>query len=816
LVYYVPVKNKLMLGVMHMISSIPPELKQSSLFCCWRYETRNGSKTKLPYNPITGRSAKSNDPSTFTEFQTAVSATGYDGIGIGIFNGICAVDLDHCVTDSGCFKEPAGEIVELLHSYTEYSPSGDGLHILFSAENFQYDTNRYYIMNHDAGIEVYVAGATNKYVTVTGNRANTYAFGERSRELTTLLERFMKRPEQQISNVKMSGENVVNGGNAALSDGAVLRRMVNSKTTCSVSRLYDGDITGYPSHSEADLALCSHLAFWTGRNPQQIDRLFRASGLMRDKWDRKQSGSTYGALTIQKAISLCHDVYHPSASPQIAPAIPPPSPKEPIPPDNDLFQPFVPLQIESCQLPAFPLEALPQPIQDYVEAIAVHSQTSIDMAASISLGVLAIALQRKFEIMGKSGYGEPLNLYLVIIASPGERKSAVMRDMTSVISRFEQEKAEAQKQAIKDNHSARASLQRKIKRLEHRLEKSEDIELEGELRDAEAQLEDLPELKPTRYYADDCTPEALTSLLADYKGVFSVLSTEGGIFDILSGRYSKKPNLDTWLKGHCGDDIVVDRKGRPQEHIHHPTLSAVLTVQPSVLANIMGNATMEGRGLLDRFLYCSPPSRVGHRIFESPAISDEVRLPYEALIFSLMALPLPEEPQHLTLSSNASMLFSDFFLENEHYLLQKGKAIPGWAGKYPGTVLRIAGLLHAAEHPTEFVVSSKTIHRAIAIGRYFLAQAEFAYTQIANDQAIEKGLLLASTLLDVGKDPIRHYELFHACRGKFFKEAHDIDSTLELLEEHGYIRLIQPDSTGKPGRKPSMQIIVNPLFRQPD
>ena len=106
--------------------------------------------------------ARSNDISSFADFKTAQGAHGYDGIGIGIFNGICAIDLDDCVTDSGYYSGAASEIVSLMHSYTEYSPSGNGLHILFCADGFQYDTKRYYIMNHKAGLEVYVAGATKK------------------------------------------------------------------------------------------------------------------------------------------------------------------------------------------------------------------------------------------------------------------------------------------------------------------------------------------------------------------------------------------------------------------------------------------------------------------------------------------------------------------------------------------------------------------------------------------------------------------------------------------------------------------------------
>lgn len=139
------------------MTALPDSIIQNGLFCCWKYEERNGQKTKVPYQPETGLGAKSNDPSSFVPYKTAVQASGYDGIGIGIFNGICAIDLDNCVSDSGYYTQTAAEIVALMHSYTEYSPSGNGLHILFSAKDFQYDTKRFYIMNHRAGIEVYVA-----------------------------------------------------------------------------------------------------------------------------------------------------------------------------------------------------------------------------------------------------------------------------------------------------------------------------------------------------------------------------------------------------------------------------------------------------------------------------------------------------------------------------------------------------------------------------------------------------------------------------------------------------------------------------------
>jgi primase-polymerase (primpol)-like protein len=66
---------------------------------------------------------------------------------------------------------------------------------------------------------------------------------------------------------------------------------------------YRGDVAAYGGDdSAADLALCGLLAFWCGPDPKRIDRLFRRSALMRGKWDSPRADTTYGALTIQKAL----------------------------------------------------------------------------------------------------------------------------------------------------------------------------------------------------------------------------------------------------------------------------------------------------------------------------------------------------------------------------------------------------------------------------------------------------------------------------------------------------------------------------------
>jgi len=289
-----------------------------------------------------------------------------------------------------------------------------------------------------------------------------------------------------------------------------------------------------------------------------------------------------------------------------------------------------------------------------------------------------------------------------------------------------------------------------------------------------------------------------------------VLSTEGGIFDIMAGRYSSKVNIDVWLKGHCGDTIRVDRLGRQAEYVPHPTLSAILTIQPSVLDEIMENTTMTGRGLIARFLYASPPSQIGKRVYITPSIPPEVAAAYRNLIFSLMALPVGETPTTLTLSARAEIRMAIFFQQHEQYLICEGQDISDWANKHVGSVLRIAGLLHAAEAPDhQREISEETLLRAIQIGAYFLAHARYAYSMMGTDLSIQKANFVLGKLHKKGIAEIKRQDLFQMCRGKFFKKTEEIIPTLELLEEHGYLRLEQPVTSGV-GRPPDMRVIVNP------
>ena len=236
-------------------------------------------------------------------------------------------------------------MIQLMHSYTEVSPSGTGVHILFAAPGFVYDTEAFYIMNRSLGIEVYVAGATNKYVTVTGQSVSADEFGDRSRELSIVLDRFMRRTPVHLKSEKYA-RNAINATNSdftILSDDEIVKKAL----------------------SAADLALCMRLAFWTGRNPVQMDSLFRQSGLMREKWDSARAGITYGESTIQRAIGQCRETYTPPKKPDVKPikadAIP--VKQEVASKPISRFIPIRPLTPQWSDLPAFPLDALPETLR---------------------------------------------------------------------------------------------------------------------------------------------------------------------------------------------------------------------------------------------------------------------------------------------------------------------------------------------------------------------------------------------------------------------------------------------------------------------
>ena len=225
-------------------------------------EKKSGRPTKVPYNPKTGQMAKTNDPSTFSDFATAMKAYamgGWDGIGYRVSEGIGAIDIDHCIREDGSLNDVAASVLGFFpDTYFECSPSGSGLRGFFKLDpSFAYDKTVYYINNRKHGLEVYLPGTTNRFVTVTGDM---YRSGEVIRDdaaLQSVLDTFMKR-KNQVTNSAIEPCSY-------LTDEQVIAHAKASESGEKFTALMEGRWDeGYDSQSDADMAFVSMLAFWCG------------------------------------------------------------------------------------------------------------------------------------------------------------------------------------------------------------------------------------------------------------------------------------------------------------------------------------------------------------------------------------------------------------------------------------------------------------------------------------------------------------------------------------------------------------------------
>jgi hypothetical protein len=305
--------------------------------------------------------------------------------------------------------------------------------------------------------------------------------------------------------------------------------------------------------------------------------------------------------------------------------------------------------------------------------------------------------------------------------------------------------------------------------------------------------------------------EAIISLMADNDGRTAIISAEGGVFDIMSGRYTNGTDVEVYLKAHAGDAIRVDRKGRPSEYINSPAMSMLLFVQPVVPDGVMGNETFRGRGLLARFLYSIPNSRVGARAFETARIPWEVDTAFNVMLQTLLDIQVPEEEQVIRLSQEAHKLSATFFYWLEPQLKRELECIGDWAGKLHGAILRIAGVYHMIQHgnrAAETPVDATTMENAISTGKYFLEHAKAAYRLMGADEQTQSARYIMRMLERDKPVSLPRRDLFRMCRGRF-KQIDDLLPALELLIEYGYIREVQQQREG-PGRKPDALVFVNP------
>lgn len=282
--------------------NIPPELKEMKQWVAYfkKAEPGKGHLGKVMVSPKTYRHAKSNEPKDWSDFYNAylfaANRGNLDGLAFVLTEGIVFVDIDNSIDENGELSPLAQRLLsEFPETYAERSCSGRGIHILMKGSLPKDCMKR----NDEIGLEMY---DTKRFCCITGDviagRKSLLDYGEKVGQVARqLMGRRVKNPTPKP-----------HYGQPSITDQLIIDKALRSKSGEKFSRLYGGDTAGYPSQSSADLALVSMIAFYT-QDPSQIDRIFRTSGLFREKWDSPRGESTYGMMTIMTSLSNTRRVY---------------------------------------------------------------------------------------------------------------------------------------------------------------------------------------------------------------------------------------------------------------------------------------------------------------------------------------------------------------------------------------------------------------------------------------------------------------------------------------------------------------------------
>jgi len=779
--------------------NIPEELKTILQWVLWRAKLipghmKNGKWVKdnwtKPLYSINGSNASSTDPRTWTTFEKAwdsYARGNFDGVGLVLTadTGIIGVDLDDCVKNK-IITPAAQKVVDLLDSYTEISPSGEGLRI------FCRGTLPFTGRNKD-GVEIY---GSLRYLTMTGEVLRKAPVASRQAEIDTLSEKIFgvdwkKEPASSCINDVPDAE---------WWDGSPASLPIPDR----IKDIISGVVQTNPDDRSPDSLTVTNWLVYCRLSNAQIYQVF-AENPIGEKSREKANPEGWIDIHIRKsrARSEENNWYYTDPRDDFSPVCPSDQPWEPI---ISLHKP-APL--------AFAKEDFPSELWGMIEAVSKDSEVPTELPGLLALGVVAASVQKKFWISPKKGYEEPLNIFCNVVLPPGERKSGALKHLTAPLLAWEIQQARRIEITIKEAVLTRACQDARTKSLQSRYAKEKDpIKREAIQNEMLLHAQDLVCI-PTapQLWTQDCTPERLGVLLSENGEKMAVLSAEGGIFDIIAGRYSNgTPNLDVFLQGHAGDAVRVDRASREPVYLEAPALTMILSTQPDVLQSMTEKKGFRGRGLIARFLYALPTPKAGKRALDACPIPESISQEYTRMVSSLLEKNPSEGP--LIIDGDAHTIWKSFAHEVERGLADGGKFeyMKDWAGKLPGAAARIAGIFHCIKFadgdPATSLVGKETMLKAVSLSKKLVSHALAVYDVIGADEGVNeaKKVLNWVRLREVKNFSIRecHNSLQH-----IFPKSEYLIPAIKILSERGYIRKELP-AVGKKGGRPSSKYSVNP------
>ncbi|GMU22149.1 MAG: hypothetical protein AMXMBFR13_22370 [Phycisphaerae bacterium] len=505
------------------------------------------------------------------------------------------------------------------------------------------------------------------------------------------------------------------------------------------------------------------------------------------------------------------------AAPELtaAPAVESEGPEQAVP-----EAPLVPL--DYCSPPAMPAGMLPEGwFANMTEALAAALEVPRELPTGLGLAVLATACQKTFSVRVEPGYFEALPAWTAPALPSGGRKTAVVNALTAPLIDWEREQAQVYADQIAKAESEAKTTQARITHLRNKAAKGGEgfQEIKEEIAQLEASMPVVP--KVPRAFTQDVTPEHLGTMLADNGARLGILSDEAGLFELMAGRYSNGvPNLDLYLQSYTGTAVRVDRGSRPSVVLDHPALSIGVSPQPDVLRGLAMNKAFRFRGLLARFWFLLPESRLGYRTLESRPVPEHITAAYTAGIRALIDTPPAvgdngqPHPRTIFLHADAHTTWKVFQREVETDMRPGGRFehCTDWGGKLPGAIARIAGLIHCAQFahdgPEKYPIDVDTMSRAIELGKLFALHALAVFDLMGRDPATEAARRVLAWVERERRPLFSRRDCWHDLRGTF-KTVSEIEPAWELLQETGHLREHAGSGDRKAGR-PSPAFIVNP------
>lgn len=483
-----------------------------------------------------------------------------------------------------------------------------------------------------------------------------------------------------------------------------------------------------------------------------------------------------------------------------------------------------PQEIERPRGDGFPANVLPYPLGDWVVATAEAYQVPSDLPGLLALAVGSGMVARRVAIEAGRGWLEPVNLYVCCLLDPGNRKSAVFRSALEPVRTIEAELIETKGPEVARLQSIRRVREKELANLERKAASggkgAEDSRQRAIDLAEELQREPMPMMP--KLCVDDATSESIEKALASQSGRLIVAGAEGGLFDVLQGRYSNGAiSLDIFLKGHAGDDLRVDRVSRGSVVVDRPALTMAYAIQPQVIEGLAENPAFRGRGLIGRFVYAYPQSILGSRNVNPEPLPTPLAESYDRLMRRLYEwaeqFAHESSPRRLRLSDEAAEVFLRWQNEVEPMLGPSGclSSMADWGGKLCGLTARFAAVLHLVRYidgsdPSVVPVDVETIQGAICLGRWAVPHARATYSLLGGpevDPGAEDAAYILGWLREQRKAEVTRREIGQRGRARFDGKPERLTTALAVLVDTGWLRSMEGDKG--PGR-PSERYLCHP------